>query len=137
MRLLKTVVSFVAAIVLSASAFAQTGNRAKVVSRVNDASEILDEVMSAPDSRIPGDIIESAQCVAIVPSLLRGGFGFGAQYGRGVATCRTQAGWSAPAFFTIKGGSFGLQIGGQAVDLVMLIMNARGMRALLSSEFKL
>ena len=79
----------------------------------------------------------SAECVAVVPSMLKGGFIFGARYGRGVASCRTPKGWSAPAFFTIKGGSFGLQIGGQAVDLVMLIMNDDGMKNLLNSQFKL
>src|SRR5205085_841413 len=76
-------------------------------------------------------------CVAIVPSLLKGGFIIGARYGRGVASCRTPKGWSAPAFFSVKGGSFGLQIGGQAVDLVMLIMNKEGMENLLSSKVKL
>src|SRR6202007_2439539 len=77
------------------------------------------------------------ECVAVVPSMLKGGFIFGARYGRGVASCRTEKGWSAPAFFTVAGGSFGLQIGGQAVDLVMLIMNKEGMKNLLSSQFKL
>ena len=72
---------------------------------------------------IPEEVLGSAECVAVVPSMLKGGFIVGARYGRGVASCRTPKGWSAPAFFTIAGGSFGLQIGGQAVDLVMLIMN--------------
>ncbi|MGH9602132.1 MAG: lipid-binding SYLF domain-containing protein, partial [Terriglobales bacterium] len=76
-------------------------------------------------------------CVAVIPSLLKGGFVFGGAYGRGVASCRTQAGWSAPAFFGVEGGSFGLQIGVQGVDLVMVIMNEQGMRKLLSSKFKL
>ena len=69
--------------------------------------------------------------------MLKGGFVFGAKYGRGLASCRTPKGWSAPAFFIVKGGSFGLQIGGQAVDLVMLIMNNDGMQHLLSSKFEL
>ena len=75
--------------------------------------------------------------MAVVPTMLKGGFIVGARFGRGVASCRTPKGWSAPAFFTIKGGSFGLQIGAQAVDLVMLIMNDNGMKNLLSSKFKL
>jgi len=75
--------------------------------------------------------------VAVVPSMLKGGFVFGAKYGRGIASCRTPKGWSAPAFFTIEGGSFGLQIGGQAVDLVLLIMNKNGVEHLLSSQFSL
>jgi lipid-binding SYLF domain-containing protein len=119
------------------AAFAPTGNRAKVVGRINDSAQILNEIMSAPDAGIPQEIIGSAKCIAIVPSQLKVAFGFGAQRGRGVATCQTEKGWSAPAFFVAEGGSFGFQIGGQAVDLVMLIMNEQGMRALLSSKFKL
>ncbi|HYW40070.1 MAG TPA: lipid-binding SYLF domain-containing protein, partial [Terriglobales bacterium] len=83
------------------------------------------------------EVLGSAECVAVVPSLLNAGFVFGGRYGKGVASCRTPKGWSAPAFFTIGGGSFGLQIGGQATDLVMLIMNKGGMDNLLSSKFKL
>ena len=98
---------------------------------------MLDEIESAPDQGIPEEVLGSAQCVAVVPTMLKGGFIVGARFGRGVASCRTPKGWSAPAFFTIKGGSFGLQIGAQAVDLVMLIMNDDGMKNLLSSEFKL
>ena len=82
-------------------------------------------------------MLGSAECVAVVPSMLNGGFVVGGRYGKGVASCRTEKGWSAPAFFTIGGGSFGLQIGGQATDLVMLIMNKGGMDNLLSSKFKL
>ena len=121
---------------LSLSCFAQ-GDRAKVLERVQDSGEILHEIMSAPDSGIPDNVIGSAQCVAVVPSYLKGAFVVGASYGKGIASCRTSHGWSAPAFFRLEGGSFGFQIGGQAVDLVMLIMNERGMRNLLSSKFKL
>jgi lipid-binding SYLF domain-containing protein len=113
------------------------GDRAKVLSRVQDSGEILNEIMSAPDAGIPDNVIGSADCVAVVPSYLKGAFVVGASYGKGVATCRTKNGWSAPAFFRLEGGSFGFQIGGQAVDLIMLIMNERGMRDLLSSKFKL
>jgi len=98
---------------------------------------VLDEIMAAPDSGIPEEVIGSADCIAVVPSLLKGGFIVGAAYGKGVATCRTTNGWSAPAFFVVEGGSLGFQIGGQAVDYVMLIMNEKGMRNLLSSKFKL
>ena len=99
---------------------------------------MMKEIMSASDKGIPEDIIGSAKCVAVVPSLLKGGFVIGGAYGHGVASCRTEKGvWSAPAFFGVKGGSFGLQIGGQAVDLVMLIMNDEGMKNLLASKFKL
>jgi lipid-binding SYLF domain-containing protein len=109
----------------------------KASGRIEAAGAVLDEIQAAPDQRIPEEVLGSAECVAVVPSLLKGGFVVGARYGRGVASCRTAKGWSAPAFFTIGGGSFGLQIGGQAVDLVMLIMNKGGMDNLLSSKFKL
>lgn len=109
----------------------------KAISRVEAAGTVLEEIQAAPDNRIPEEILGSADCVAVVPSLLNGGFVFGGRYGKGVASCRTEKGWSAPAFFTIGGGSFGLQIGGQATDVVMLIMNKDGMDNLLSSKFKL
>ena len=105
--------------------------------RIESASNVLTEIMSAPDKGIPEEILGSAKCVAVVPSLLKGGFVFGGAHGKGMATCRTADGWSAPAPFTITGGSFGLQIGVQGVDLVMLIMNEKGMQALLASKFKL
>jgi len=109
----------------------------KAADRIKAAATVLDEIQSAPDTGIPEDVLSSAECVAVVPSMLKAGFVIGARYGRGVASCRTSKGWSAPAFLTIKGGSFGLQIGGQAVDLVMLIMNQNGMKNMLSSKFKL
>src|SRR6202795_261738 len=109
----------------------------KASGRIEAAGTVLDEIEAAPDQRIPEEVLGSAECVAVVPSLLKAGFVVGGRYGKGVASCRTEKGWSAPAFFTIGGGSFGLQIGGQAVDLVMLIMNKNGMNNLLSSQFKL
>ncbi len=109
----------------------------KVTDRVQAAADVLDEIQGAPDRGIPQEILGSSECVAVVPSMLKGGFIFGGKYGRGLASCRTPKGWSAPAFFTVGGGSFGLQIGGQAVDLVMLIMNKNGMQHLLSSQFAL
>jgi SH3 domain-containing YSC84-like protein 1 len=109
----------------------------KAATRVQEAGTVLDEIQAAPDQRIPEEILGSADCVAVVPSLLNGGFVFGGRYGKGVASCRTEKGWSAPAFFMIGGGSFGLQIGGQATDVVMLIMNKEGMNNLLASKFKL
>jgi lipid-binding SYLF domain-containing protein len=123
---------------LAASSFAaddSTDN--KTADRVKTAATVLEEIQSAPDTGIPDEVMGSAECVAVVPSMLKAGFVFGARYGRGVASCRTAKGWSDPAFFTIEGGSFGLQIGGQAVDLVMLIMNQKGMDNLLRSKFKL
>src|SRR5579864_3122984 len=109
----------------------------KATDRVQAAADVLNQIQSAPDSGIPAEILGKAECVAVVPSLLKGGFIVGAKYGRGLATCRTSKGWSAPAFFMTTGGSVGFQIGGQAVDLVMLIMNDDGMQHLLSSQFEL
>jgi lipid-binding SYLF domain-containing protein len=122
---------------LAAVAWAADDIQNKATDRIQSAADVLNEIESAPDQGIPEEVLGSAECVAVVPSMLKAGFIVGARFGRGVASCRTPKGWSAPAFFTIEGGSFGLQIGGQAVDLVMLIMNDNGMKNLLSSEFKL
>jgi lipid-binding SYLF domain-containing protein len=109
----------------------------KASDRVQAAADVLNEIQSAPDSGIPQEILSKAECVAVIPSMLKGGFIVAGKYGRGLASCRNPKGWSAPAFFTIAGGSFGFQIGGQAVDLVMLIMNNDGMQRLLSSKVSL
>ena len=112
-------------------------DRRDAVDRLNNAAKVLDEIMAAPDRRIPDEIMKQAKCVAVVPHLIKGGFVFGAEHGRGVATCRTADGWSAPAPITITGGSWGLQLGGQAIDIVMVVMNQKGMDHLLASKFKL
>jgi lipid-binding SYLF domain-containing protein len=123
---------------LSSLSFAKDDEKeTKAADRVQAAAQVLDEIQGAPDKGIPQEVLGSAECVAVVPSMLKGGFIVGAKYGRGLASCRTSKGWSAPAFFVVTGGSVGFQIGGQAVDLVMLIMNKDGMRHLLSSEFAL
>jgi lipid-binding SYLF domain-containing protein len=109
----------------------------KAADRVEAAAQVLNEIQGTPDKGIPQEVLSNAECVAVVPSMLKGGFIVGAKYGRGLASCRTPKGWSAPAFFVVTGGSFGFQIGGQAVDLVMLVMNKDGMKHLLSSEFAL
>src|SRR5512142_2517137 len=113
------------------------GDRDKVLDRVTEAGTVMNEIMAAPDKGIPEEILGSAECVAVVPSFLKGGFIVGGAYGKGVATCRTPNGWSAPAFFRMEGGSFGFQIGGEAADLVMLIMNEKGMQHLMSSKFQI
>jgi lipid-binding SYLF domain-containing protein len=115
----------------------EPAKESKASDRAQAAAEVLNEIQSAPDKGIPQEVLGSAQCVAVVPSMLKGGFMVGAKYGRGLASCRTAKGWSAPAFFIVEGGSFGFQIGGQAVDLVMLVMNNAGMDHLLSSKFAL
>jgi len=124
-------------VMLFALLFSGVGLAETAAGRAESAATVINEIMATPDKGIPSEILGSARCVAVVPSLLKGGFVFGAMHGRGMATCRTPNGWSAPAPLTTTGGSFGLQIGGQAVDLVMVIMNDRGMTALLSSKFKL
>jgi lipid-binding SYLF domain-containing protein len=93
--------------------------------------------MSAPDKGIPEEVLDHAKCIAVVPHMLKAGFVIGAENGKGVATCRTATGWSAPAFFDITGGSWGLQIGVEGVDLVLIIQNDKGMQRLLSSKFEI
>jgi lipid-binding SYLF domain-containing protein len=125
-------------VVLCAVTFASGAFASEAASsRLESAATVLTEIMASPDKGIPTDILGSAKCVAVVPNLLKGGFIVGGAHGRGMATCRTATGWSAPAPLTTTGGSVGLQIGGQAVDLVMVVMNDRGMQALLTNKFKL
>jgi lipid-binding SYLF domain-containing protein len=136
--LLLTLIVSLSSISFAANAIANDQPReSKASDRTQAAADVLNEIQGAPDSGIPQEVLGSAQCVAVVPSMLKGGFIVAAKYGRGLASCRTPKGWSAPAFFVIEGGSFGFQIGGQAVDLVMLIMNDNGMKNLLSSKFEL
>jgi len=127
----------VAAVVLLICGCAMAADREDEKDRLQAAADVMQEVMGAPDKGIPQEILTSARCIAVVPSMLKGGFIWGANYGKGVVSCRTPHGWSAPAIFSIRGGSFGLQIGGQAVDLVMVVMNERGMNGLLNSRVKL
>lgn len=105
--------------------------------RLDNAAKVLHQVMGAPDNGIPEEVMNHAKCVAVVPHMVKGGFIFGAEGGKGVATCRTATGWSAPAFFTIAGGSWGLQIGVEGIDLVLIFQNDKGMERLLNSNFKI
>lgn len=107
------------------------------ITRLDHAATVMHQIMNASDQRIPDRIMKRARCVAVVPHLIKGGFVFGAEEGKGVATCRTATGWSAPAFIQMGGGSWGTQIGGEAVDLVMVIKGTRGMQKLLSSKFEI
>ncbi len=104
--------------------------------RLRMSSETLHAMINTPDKGIPEEVINNAKCIVVVPHLVKGGFIFGAEHGRGIATCRTSAGWSAPAFVSVGGGSWGLQIGVEGVDLVMLVMNDHGLQQLLSSKFQ-
>ncbi len=114
--------------VLFVCGFALADERSDDLERIQNAATVLDEIMAARDKGVPEEILGSAKCVAVVPSMLKGAFVVGVNRGKGIASCRTANGWSAPAFFVIEGGSFGFQIGGQAVDLIMLVMNENGMR---------
>lgn len=107
------------------------------IDRLDNAATVLHQVMATPDKGIPEEVMEHAKCVAVVPHMVKGGFIVGAEGGRGVATCRTANGWSAPAFFSVEGGSWGLQIGVEGVDLVMIFQNQKGMDDLLNSRFKI
>jgi lipid-binding SYLF domain-containing protein len=110
--------------------------RTDAAQRLGAAAQVMNQIMAAPDKGIPEEVLDGAKCVAIVPDMFKAGFVFGGKHGKGVATCRTRAGWSAPAFFTISGGSWGAQIGAQSIDLVMMVMNDAGMQNLLSNKFE-
>ncbi len=121
---------------LGINAWAGT-SREDTVERLQFSTEVLTALMATPDNGIPEEVLEGAKCVIVVPHLIKGGFIFGGKHGRGIATCRTSNGWSAPAFVSVGGGSWGLQIGVEGVDLVMLVMNDQGLQHLLSSKFQL
>jgi lipid-binding SYLF domain-containing protein len=107
--------------------------------RLNEAADLFAEVMGTPDRSIPQDLLQKAHCVVLVPSLKKAAFVFGGKYGRGFAACRkpTGPGWGAPAALRVEGGSFGFQIGASSTDVVLLVMNERGMKRLMSSKFTL
>jgi SH3 domain-containing YSC84-like protein 1 len=120
---------------LTTGVFAQESSPDK---RLRHATEAFQEIMATPDKGIPRDLFDKAQCVVIVPDLLKGAFGVGGKYGRGYASCRHGAhGWSSPAAMAIEGGSFGLQLGGSSTDVIMLVMNQNGMNRLLGDKFTL
>jgi len=112
-------------------------DKATLDSRVQAATDTIRQIMSVPDKAIPDKITQQATCIGVVPGLKKGAFIFGAEYGRGIVTCRTGHGWSAPAFITFGGGSFGLQLGGQSTDVVLVAVNDKGFQDLLKSKFKI
>jgi SH3 domain-containing YSC84-like protein 1 len=107
------------------------------VTRIEHSAQVFRDIMSTPDKAIPQDLLASAKCVAIIPGEEKAAFIFGERYGKGVATCRTPHGWSAPMFVAVGGGSFGLQIGASSTDIVMLFMNDRALQSLLSDKFRI
>jgi SH3 domain-containing YSC84-like protein 1 len=132
----KTLIVLCLSFTLASTAFAAS-SRGDLQDRLDSAKLVLDQIMGAQDRTIPLDILEKATCVAVVPSMVKGAFVFGAQYGQGVVTCRTGHGWSAPVFIRMAGGSWGLQIGGQSTDLILVAVNDRGMQDLLRDKFKI
>jgi lipid-binding SYLF domain-containing protein len=134
---MKRIVTLVALLSLGAASAAWSETREEVQNRLDHAATVLHEIMGAPDKGIPDEVLDHAKCVALVPHMIKGGFVFGAENGRGVATCRTEHGWSAPVFFAITGGSWGLQIGVEGVDLVMIFQGDRGMQRLENAKFQL
>ena len=134
----RTVTVFCAA--LAVSTVAQSQGQKSIedeVGQSDKAAKVFGEIMGSPDKGIPKDLLEKAECVAVFPSVLKAGFIVGGRGGRGVASCRTLSGWSAPAYFNLGGASIGLQIGAQSTDFVLLFMNKDGMKSLLSDEFTL
>jgi lipid-binding SYLF domain-containing protein len=123
-------------VVLALGSTSWAGGKKDSLARLNDAGTVLDEIMSAPDKGIPQEVLDNAKCIAVVPGMVKAAFVFGGKHGRGVATCRTATGWSAPAFISVGGGSWGLQIGAESIDLVMTIMNEQGMQHMLSNKFQ-
>jgi lipid-binding SYLF domain-containing protein len=138
MKKLSVVLCSLAMAASSLSARAAQDDKAKLAERMTAASEVIEEIMATPDKSIPSGILAGANCVVVIPSYKKGAFVVGAQYGQGVATCRTPSGkWSAPVGVQLTGGSFGFQIGGQATDLVLIAMNQQGLQAMLKNKVKL
>jgi lipid-binding SYLF domain-containing protein len=134
---MKRFVTLVALVSLGMAATAWAETPEDVQNRVDNATLVLHQIMAAPDNGIPQEVLEHAKCIAVVPHMIKGGLVFGAENGKGLATCRTSAGWSAPAFFVITGGSWGLQIGVEGVDLVMVFQGDAGMLSLEDAKFQL
>jgi len=137
-RVTVTVLASLLVLAISTQSPAGQGSKAEERERAQKAANAFQEIMSAPDQGIPQDLLDRAQCVAVFPSVKKGGFIVGGQFGKGLISCRREQGsWGSPAYFTIGGGSFGFQIGGQAVDLVLLVMNDSGLEGLLMDKFEI
>lgn len=126
-----------ALLALVVTQIALASDREEDVARTQKAAEVFKEIMDTPDRGIPHDLLRKAQCIAIIPGDKKFAFIFGGAYGRGLATCRSSRGWSAPIFIAIDGGSVGYQIGGSSTDIVLLFMNQHALQSLLSDKFKL
>jgi SH3 domain-containing YSC84-like protein 1 len=126
-----------AAVLLLATTMSWASDKEESTERLQKSAEVLQALLSAPDKGVPEEVVDNSKCIMVVPHLVKGGFIVGAKHGRGVATCRTPKGWSAPAFVSVSGGSWGLQIGVEGVDLLLFVMNEKGMQHLLSSKFQI
>ena len=120
-------------LLISALGVFAADDKKDVTQRLQNATSTLHEIMATPDKGIPQDLLEKANCVVVVPGLKKGAFIVGAEFGKGFATCRKAGAWSAPAAIRVEGGSVGFQIGGQEIDVVMLVMNESGAKRLLDS----
>jgi lipid-binding SYLF domain-containing protein len=127
----------VTTLIAIASLTALASDREDDVNRTQKAAQVFKEIMNTPDQGIPSNLLESAKCIAIIPGDKKFAFVFGGSYGRGIATCRTEHGWSAPMFVAMDSGSVGYQIGGSSTDIVMLFMNDHALQSLMSDKFKL
>ena len=134
---MKKVIASLCLCLLTTFAANAASSKSDLQDRIEAAKTVLDQIMQAKDSTIPLNILQQATCVGVVPGMIKGAFVFGAQYGQGVVTCRTGHGWSAPVFIRMAGGSWGLQIGGQSTDLILVAVNDRGFQDLLRSKFKI
>ncbi|QQS46057.1 MAG: lipid-binding SYLF domain-containing protein [Acidobacteriota bacterium] len=128
---------FLAAVALQGTSLAQNKDKADAISQANKAATVFREIMAVTDKSVPRSLLDKAYCVAVFPQVIKAGFIVGGRGGRGVASCRTNGAWSAPAYFDLKGGSFGLQIGAQATDFVLLFMTSDGINSLLKSKFEM
>jgi lipid-binding SYLF domain-containing protein len=140
-KMIKRISAVLCGVILAASSLsarAADDDKAKIDERLGSASQVIEEIMATPDKGVPSGILAGASCVVVIPSFKKGAFVVGAQYGQGVATCRTESGkWSAPVCVQLTGGSFGFQIGGQATDLVLIAMNQQGLQSMLKNKVKL
>jgi SH3 domain-containing YSC84-like protein 1 len=138
MKKLSRLIAFAAITAAAIPAIAAPGDDTqKIDSRLDAAKDVITQIMAVPDKAVPTNIASKAECVGVVPGMKKGAFIVGGDYGQGVVTCRTAKGWSAPVFIRMAGGSWGLQIGGQSTDLVLVAMNDKGFQDLLHSKFKI
>src|ERR1041384_3734371 len=136
---MRKVLSILAAIALAALPVTTNGAESKSADRLENCGAVLEDILKIPDD-LPSTLMDKAECVIVIPSVLKLAVGFGGAYGRGAMTCRSgehfTGSWGAPTMIALEGGSFGFQLGGQATDFILLVMNPRGATSILSSKVK-